>query len=547
MNKVSFSVLIPLLAIVSILSIGQNVQINTVLSEKPAWIIASTQNGFVRGMIEPGDLAIFLGIPYAAPPIGDLRWKQPVNANNWSDTLTTTEYGPSCPQPSKDNGPTSEDCLYLNVFTAADVLNKPGSKKPVMFWIHGGGFGTGSGRGYDGRVLAKKGVVVVTINYRLGPFGYLCHPALEAASENKGAGNYGLLDQIAALKWVKQNISAFGGDSGNVTIWGESAGAFSVGALLGSPLAKGLFHKAILESGTGLINGIQSRESATRYAITSAKAIGIEGSDSNALKALYALPAERLVEMYTPPNRAQLQAFYVWFSPVVDGWALPLPLDKAIDQNTWNNVPLLLGSNMHEGAYFQREKPAKNIEEYYSLLGNKSLGDDSGILKVIYAVRDTSEIFAKSQEVVGDYGFGAPARALARLATQKNGKAFLYYFTRTSKDSLGGTVKALHSTELPFVFGYTSDKWVPYKRFNGLSPNDAFLAKAMSDYWINFARYGDPNGNAVNTKLPKWPVYEIKNNSYLEIGEEIKPMTNLRKVQYDAVDEFSRQKGELRY
>lgn len=509
--------------------------------------VVLTQYGFVRGTESTSNVLLFLGIPYAAPPIGDLRWKAPIPPKTWSDTLAAISFGPSCPQLSKDNDPTSEDCLYLNIFTTKNGLDQPNQKKPVMFWIHGGGFLGGSAKGYDGHVLATKGVVVVTINYRLGPFGYLFHPALEASEANKGAGNYGLLDQIAALKWVRENISKFGGDPNNVTIWGESAGAFSVGALLATPLARGLFHRAILESGTGLINGIQTKNDPSRYAVAGAESFGIKGNDTKALKALYSLSAEQLLAMYTRPRRPQLQAFYIWFSPVVDGWALPLPLDRAINEDKWNKVPLLIGSNEHEGAYFQNVKPANDIIGYYQLLGRGGLDDTTGLLRPIYDVRDSSEIFTKSQEVVGDFGFGAPARALARMATKKNGKAFLYYFTRTSIDDAGKPVKALHSTELPFVFGFTLDKWIPYKRFNGIHKGDAFLADAMSDYWVSFARYGHPNGNLSRMKLPMWPLYESENNSYLEIGQTIHPGFNLRKREYDAMDKFSIRKGEIRY
>jgi len=528
-------------------STAQNGREKRQIAENAFSAAVRTKYGYIRGRVEPTGLAVFLGIPYAAPPVGSLRWKLPAEPKPWDDTLATTAYGQSCPQPPSDNDPTSEDCLYLNIFTTRDALNDPEAKKPVMFWIHGGGFASGSAKGYDGRELVKKGVVVVTINYRLGPFGYLFHPALEASEPNKGAGNYGLVDQITALKWVKQNISVFGGDPGNITVWGESAGAFSVGAILASPLAIGLFQKAILESGTGLLNGIQNKQDASRYATAGAKALGIEGADTNALKALYALSAEQLVEMYTRPMRPQLQAFYIWFSPVVDGWALPLPLDKAIEKNTWNNVPLLIGTNKHEGAYFQRVMPARDTAGYYHLLGEESLGDKTGILRRTYAVSDTSEIFERSQEVVGDLGFGAQARALARMATRKNGKAYVYYFTRTSKDSAGNPVKALHSTELPFVFGYTVERWQPYKRINGEHPKDAFLADAISDYWVSFARYGHPNGNISRLQLPVWPAYEKASNNYLEIGEQIRPMTDLRKPQYDAIDLFLKQKGEREF
>ncbi|HVG12262.1 MAG TPA: carboxylesterase/lipase family protein [Flavisolibacter sp.] len=546
MKTASAYTMMLLFLVVSASSMAQTNRIRGQSIAHPALVIASTKNGFVRGIADSSTSAIFLGIPYAAPPKGTLRWKAPEARPRWSDTLSTVAYGCSCPQPSKENDPTNEDCLYLNIFTTKDDLGKHGAKKPVMFWIHGGGFLGGSAKGYDGRELAKKGVVVVTINYRLGALGYLYHPALETSPANKGAGNYGLLDQIAALEWVKQNIAAFGGDPSNVTVWGESAGAFSVGALLATPQANGLFHKAILQSGTGLINGIQSKTEARRYAVEGAKAAGIEGSDTNALKSLYGLTPEQLIGMFPRPQRPPLQGFYIWFSPVVEGWVLPLPLDKAIDENRWNNVPLLVGSNKHEGAYFQRVKPTGDAAEYYNLLGEGSLGDKAGILKAIYPVTDSTEILEKSQDVVGDFGFGAPARALARMATSKKGKAFLYHFTRTSRDSAGNPVKALHSTELPFVFGYTLDGWVPYKRINGVHANDAFLAAAMSDYWVSFARYGNPNGNGSAPALAKWPVYDSTTHGYLEIGEEIRSKINLRKNQYDAMDQLSKLKGELR-
>ena len=514
----------------------------------PHSTIVHTENGYIQGIAEAPGLAIYLGIPYAAPPVDSLRWRSPVAARPWVDTLLTTSYGPSCPQLSKDNGPTSEDCLYLNVFTTIHANKKAVRKMPVMLWIHGGGFLGGSARGYDGRILAKKGVVVITINYRVGAFGYLYHPALLAYPANKGIGNYGLLDQIAALKWVRQNIKVFGGDPDNVTIWGESAGAFSVGALLATPLAKGLFHKAILESGTGLLNGIQNREDAMHYAIDRAASVGIEGNSDAAYKALYALTAEQLVQMHIRPKRPPLQNFYIWFSPVVDGEILPLPLDKAINESKWNNVPVLLGTNLHEGAYFQREKPTNDTAEFYRLLGRESLGDSTGLLKAVYSLHDPAEILVRSQEVVGDYAFTAPARALARLVTAKNSKAFLYHFTRQPKDSLGNELKALHSTELPFVFGHTLKDWVPYKIYNGVNAADTFLADAVSTYWTNFAKFGTPNGAiTVTQKFPTWPVYEAKNNSYLQIGEQIKPGTNLKKLQCDAADQLAKQKGEVRF
>jgi para-nitrobenzyl esterase len=536
-----------LLILLSPITISLSAQHDNIKQEGIRPVIVSTNSGFVRGIFELPELAVFLGIPYAAAPVGKLRWKPPAEVNKWNDTLRATQYGPSCPQPSDDKENFSEDCLYLNVFTTVKNLKGSLPKKPVMVWIHGGGFGSGSARGYDGRKLVLKNVVVVTINYRIGPFGFLDHPVLESASPHGSAGNYGLLDQIAALQWVKRNITAFGGDTSNVTIWGESAGAFSVGALLASPLAKGLFHKAILESGTGLMNGIQSREMARRYAVSASENVGIRGDDSTVLRTLYALSSERLLEIYSQPKRLPLQGFRVWYSPVIDGWVLPKPLDKAINGGDWNKVPILLGSNMNEGAYFQRENHIHDTVEYYDILGSKSLGDTAGLLRTVYAVKDTSEILSRSQDLVGDLAFGAPARALARMATANHSTVYLYYFTRTSKDKNGRDIKALHSTELPFVFGFTLGNWKPYAQHNGISSRDEFLAEAMSDYWTNFAIYGNPNGIKKTNPLPDWPLFELKSNSYLEIGPTIQANINLRKLPFDVVDQFSIQKGEVRY
>lgn len=505
-----------------------------------------TDSGWVRGFTDEMKNVTFLGIPYAMSTAGAQRWKDPLPRNKWTDTLNATEYGASCPQPRTDNGVTSEDCLNLNIFSTQSAINNSATKLPVMVWLHGGGFYHGSARGYDGEILARKGVVVVTINYRLGPLGYLAHPVLQASSTSHTSGNYGLLDQVAALKWIKNNIQSFGGDPGNVTIWGESAGAFSVGALLCTPSANGLFHKAILESGTGLINGIQSKNDAYQYANNSLQKKGIKDTGKILLNILYSLTPGQLDEIFTPLKRPPLQGFYVWLSPVVDGSTIPLLLDKALLTNSWNKVPILLGSNLDEGAYFQRKSPTTDTLEYYELLGNKSLGDNANLLRGMYPVKDTGEIFEQSQHVVGDFGFNAPARALARMATSRGAKVWLYHFTRISKNKDGKIMKALHSTELPFVFGHTTEDWVPYVALNGLDKKDSQYAEAMSAYWTNFAKYGDPNGIDKNKKWPLWPLFKRSNNAYLEIGDEIKPKINLRKKQLDVMDKFSKQKGECR-
>ena len=529
------SIIIFCLVNVSLLSSGQSPRV-------------TIDSGTLEGIIDSSGVTVFRGIPYAAAPVGLFRWREPQPLVKWSGIRKATQYGASCPQPSLEWGPTSEDCLFLNIYTvneAPQSSSKP--KRPVMVWIHGGGYFTGSARGYNGHVLAQKGVVVVTFNYRIGPFGYLDHPALEAESPHKSAGNYGLLDQIAVVKWVQRNIAHFGGDANKVTIFGESAGGFAVGALLASPLANGLFHNAILESGTGIYHGILTRNTARDFAITGAKNLKIDGMDSVAAAELRSIDAEHLMEAYQPPQGSALKPFLCWFAPVVDGWALPLPLDQAIDKGVWNNVPVLVGSNGNEGVHFQRVKPAVTLEDYYNLFGIKGFGDTSGELAQAYAVHDTTEILEQAQNFVGDLGFGAPSRSLARLITTKGGTAYLYYFTRTSKDGNGKNVKAMHTSEIPFVFGQLPETWEPFAHLNGKSSKDVMLANALSDYWVAFASYGNPNRLSPNGKWPPWPVYNLLSDGYLEIGIEIIPKTSLRKIQYDAIDRFLRQKGEIRY
>lgn len=510
------------------------------VSAPPRVTIATGQ---LEGLLDSTGVLVFRGIPYAAPPVGERRWQPPQPVANWQGVRMAREYGPSCPQLATNWGPTSEDCLYLNVYTTA-TANTNHPARPVMVWIHGGGYFGGSARGFDGRVLARKGVVVVTINYRVGPLGYLAHPALAAESSHRSAGNYGLLDQIAALQWVQHNIAQFGGNPAQVTLFGESAGGFAVGALLASPLAKGLFHRAILQSGTSIHNGIHTAQAAQTVALAGAKTLGIEEGDASAA-ALRAVDVQRLVEAYPRPKQAPLRGYQVWFGPVIDGWALPLPLDRAISQDRWNRVPIMVGTTAAEGIRFQPQVPARSLPDYYHLLGNGSLGDTTGTLARLYSVADTAEILSRSQQLVGDLGFGAPARALVRLVVATGSPAYFYYFTRTSTDATGRRIEAIHTSELPFVFGMLPQQWTAYVD-KGRTPYDSVLADALSDYWVSFARNGNPNGPPAKGKWPNWPAYDPKTDAYQELGAQIKSGQALRKPFYDELDRLARQQGEVR-
>ena len=377
----------------------------------------------------------------------------------------------------------SEDCLFLNVWTQS--LD---GRRPVMVWIHGGGFfaGFGGEERHNGSPLAKKGAVVVTLNYRLGAFGFMAHPALAAESPDHSSGNYGLLDQIAALQWVQRNIARFGGDASRVTIFGESAGGMSVGSLIGSPLAKGLFQRAILESGTGTV-GSQSRSVAEGIGAKIASALGITGADAAAAARLRAVPAESLlaVAVRQQPNRGSPILF-----PAIDGWVLPRPVDSSLASGSANVVPVIVGSNADEPQDF----------------------------------------------------FGAPSRSFARLITAKGAPAYVYLYTRVGDDSLSRRMGAYHSSEITFVFGRPK----PLQAVAGHTSYDATLADAMSDFWVAFATSGDPNGPPAAGKWARWPVYDPKTDTYMELGPQIVAKRDLRRTMWDSLDVVARARGQVR-
>jgi len=451
----------------------------------------TTDAGILEGRVDSlNNVVVFSGIPYAAPPVGDLRWRPPQPAASWQGVRKADRLGHNCMQlqPYGDIDPfaagVSEDCLYLNVWSKS----LDGSR-PVMVWIHGGGFFAGFGgepRHYGG-VLARKGAVVVTINYRLGALGFMAHPAFAAESPQHAAGNYGLLDQVAALDWVRRNIARFGGDPTRVTIFGESAGGMSVGSLVGSPLAKGLFARAILESGTGTGGFVARADSAQAVGVRVASALGITGTDASAAARLRALPADSILAA-TVRVAGNIGTPIFW--PVVDGWVLPRSVDSSLATGQGNVVPVIVGSNADE-----------------------------------------------PQSV-----FGAPSRAFARLITARGKPAYLYQFSRVAEDSINARRGAYHSAEIVFVFGRSH----PLDPGAGSTPYDSTLADAMSDYWVAFATSGDPNGPPTAGKWPRWPVYDPATDAYLELGKQIVAKRDIRKALYDSLDVQARSRGEVR-
>ena len=541
--------LLHLLAVVTLLPGSSGpVRIAAQSTAAPVQPHTTTDTGALEGVVDAATgLLVFRGIPYAAPPVGERRWRPPQPLVPWTGVRAATTFGATCLQPdrrgSQPRASQHEDCLFLNVFTTAVAASRP-----VMVWLHGGAYQAGTGNTYDGAALAKKGVVVVTLNYRLGPLGYLAHPAFASEDEHGSSGNYGLLDQIAALEWVRRNISRFGGDSTRVTVFGQSAGGYSVGALLASPLARGLFHRAILQSGTGLADGIVSRAIASERALARARALGAAGTDAAAARALRALDARAVVDAERDTltaigrrNDNDVLSMRLPFVPVLDGWAVPHPVDAAIARAAWHKVPVLVGSNADEGTWFVAQTPP-TVEAYRIALGTENDGAAGEAVRRAYDAAGTSAILAAAQRFVADYAFGAPSRALARLVARADGKAWLYHFVRVGDGEQAQRVGATHTAEIPFVFARPPAE----DGRTGRAPYDAMLAEAMSDYWVAFATSGDPNGSPAGGKWPRWPAYDVSADEYIEFGPRIELKRGLHRADYDVLDALARARGEIR-
>ena len=455
--------------------------------------VAPTEGGIVSGTVDPASgVFVFRGIPYAAPPVGDNRWRAPARAASWTGVRSAEKDAKNCIQDQIYSdidafaAGISEDCLYLNVWTTTANAN---ANRPVMVWIHGGGYTAGYGDEprHNGSRLAQKGAVVVSLNYRMGAFGFFAHPAL-AAESNGASGNYAILDQVAALKWVQRNIAQFGGDPSKVTIFGESAGGNSVGALIASPLAAGLFRGGILQSGTGL-GGPRAREDMYAEGVKFASVLGVNGTGPDAAAKLRAIPAESLQRATRKPDGKG--GFTGVFATRLtrDGWVLPTTVDSALLRGSANIVPVLVGANGGEG----------------------------------------------------DNAYAA-ARAFSRLTSARGQKAFLYLFTRVGEDSVNRKRGAYHSADITFTFGIPH----PLLPSAGTTPYDSTLAEAMTDYFVSFANTLDPNGPPNSGKLPHWPVYEAGHDSYLELGPQIAAHTGYRRVVADSIDLMARRAGGVR-
>jgi para-nitrobenzyl esterase len=480
------------------------------LSQTPP--VVRMESGELQGVIADG-VAVFKGIPFAAPPVGDLRWRPPQPAARWTGVRQAEEFGADCmqgrfgPPPAAAAGAPaprvpSEDCLFLNVWRPADP---PARRLPVMVWIHGGGFmgGSGASPGTSGTQFARQGVVLVTLNYRLGRFGFFAFPALSREHPDETKGNYAYMDQIAALQWVRRNIAAFGGDPGNVTIFGFSAGGVSVHSMLASPQARGLFHKAIVQSGGSRDSVLTARPmredgvdpnypvSAETIGIDFARSMGIEGTDQAALASLRALSAEQVLRGAQAPAGAGSRPIET--TPILDGRLITETAESAYKARRQPRVPLLVGSNSADTAGNRVRAATK--DELFARFGRWSAQ-----ARAAYDPDGSTDLATLVSRANDDFGQAEPARFAANAFAANGSPVYLYRFSYVSS-ALREKLRtgAPHGGEISFVFGTLSAG-----RGSTPSPEDLAVSRMAQSHWVNFSRTGDPNGAG----LPAWPRHD---------------------------------------
>jgi para-nitrobenzyl esterase len=479
-------------------------------AQEPAPVPVRVEGGLVQGAVEDG-LTVYRGIPFAAPPVGDLRWRAPQPVVKWDGVKETVKFAPACVQgmmmgPGGSGPEPCEDCLYLNIWSPAKSSH---DRIPVFVWIYGGGFAGGATSYpiFSGEKLAKKGVVLVSIAYRVGQMGFFVHPELSAETENRVSGNYGLLDMIASLKWIKNNIAAFGGDPNHVTIFGESAGGIAVSMLCASPLAKGLFHGAISESGgsfgpprpaTMPGENMKKLTDAERSGIATLKAAGVESiAKARKLSPDKLSSGGRGQGVQTASGRGGPAGLSNW--PVIDGWVIPDDQYKLYEAKRYNDVPVLIGYNSDEGLSFS---PARTPEDYIASVKSR-FGPFAD--KLIAAYPPGAKTVAKTaRDLMRDAAFGWQTWIWARLQS-KTGKSrvFYYYFDQHPDypaDSPQAGQGSPHGQEVSYVFQHLNPNQQPAK-------SDEVISEAMATYWTNFAKFGDPNGPG----LPEWPAFSDVN------------------------------------
>lgn len=526
--------------------------------------IVQINSGSIEGTTEEDypTVEVYRGIPYAKPPIEELRWAPPQPVEPWEGVQLATDFSSECMQTPVEEGlyttapaSTSEDCLYLNVWTDTQAAD---DNRPVMVWIHGGAFilGSGSTPAYNGADLASKGVVVVTLNYRLGVFGFFAHPALSEESDHGVSGNQGIYDQIAALQWVQDNIANFGGDPNNVTIFGESAGSMSVCYLVATPLAKGLFQKAIGQSG-GCFGEHRSLDKdideiipvvapdapavvGSGYEITAevSSALGFPGDDENSLAELRDLNALTILETL---REAEMNIY--WRSIFVDGYMFPDQMRTLVESGQGSNVDVMVGSTRDEGTALFPFTQQVDIEAWRARLIENVGEEVAEKLIDVYQEDATNSTQRTDQEILSDQYFAWEMRKWARLNEALGKSSYVYVFNHSpTLPEFGQALGAFHASEIAYIFG-TRSLVVPEESDDDedesasdefWTEEDQVVQDVIQSYWLNFAKNGDPNGEG----LPNWPAYQVANDQTMEIKAQAAPITGYRGAKLDTWEEL---------
>jgi len=497
---------------------------------------AKVTGGEVQGVVSEG-ISIFKGIPFAAPPVGDMRWKAPAPVQAWTVTKKADAFGLACMQTAGAMGntaPVGEDCLYLNVWTPA---KRPDEKIPVIVWIYGGGFSGGSTSVpmYDGMGFAKKGIVLVSVAYRVGPFGFLAHPELSSES-GRGSGNYGLEDMIAGLRWVKNNIARFGGDPANVTIFGHSAGGMAVNMLAASPVTRGLFHRVICMSGGSFAPLQTSDQGGIGMGIPTLKLAESTGEaflkklGATDIKAARALSAEEIQKNVG----GGMEGGGLRFRPVADGYIIPSDLYSIYQARRFNDTPILVGHTSDELGSFGGRGKSITAAQFENQIKSQ-YGPHADAILSAYPHSTDAEAAKSSKEISRESTFSWSTWTWARMQSkQGKGKAFIYYYDYHAPNVDGSG----HGSDVPYAFQTLSGG-----RGDAPKPEDLKLSDVISSYWVNFAKSGDPNGPG----LTQWPAFKENDQQAMvfDATPGARPVPNLDKLKaFDAYISWRREEAK---
>jgi para-nitrobenzyl esterase len=469
-------------------------------------------SGAVRG--SGSDVLSFKAIPYAQAPVGNLRWRPPVDAKPWGGILDGASFGPACIQAGDIRK--SEDCLFVNVWAPKDAIATR-KKLPVMVWVYGGSFHQGSGN-IDGSFLAQRGVVVVSMNYRVSTLGFLAHPQLSAESPEKVSGNYGILDIAQSLKWVNANIDRFGGDPTRVTIWGQSSGASAITSLMASPKSKGLFDRAILQSPGAFRHWKSLKQGEEDGSLLGADLVALRALPENKVPVIQNTGGGTAIRELSEPRV---------IGPVADGVVLPHEERTTFEAGNMAQVGVLVGSNNDEGVAFTEKYPITTVDQYRKYLTDPKIFGSYGVEALaVYPVNADAQVKRAISMGFGDSQFWLGTRGVARAATRSGLPSYRYFFTR--KENGGTGQDARHGAEIPYVMGSIKLTSAPY------TADDVKISTAMGDAWIRFASTGNPNGGVINN----WPAYDLVDEKVFVFDAQFGILNGPRNTELDFIGKF---------